>query len=67
MFPPLPSGVVACLFCGIALNHFVRPLMDLEGKRYSFGTVKTLAQVWRLLPTANKVAVGFSFPPAVCA
>lgn len=37
------SGVVASLFCGIAMNNFVRPLMTAEGKAFSEGTVRTLS------------------------
>lgn len=39
------SGVVSVLFTGISLNHFVRPLMDSEGKNFSEGTVRVLADV----------------------
>jgi NhaP-type Na+/H+ or K+/H+ antiporter len=38
------SGVVAVLFTGIAMNHFVRPLLTREGKRFSEGTLKVLSQ-----------------------
>lgn len=37
------SGVVSSLFCGIAMNNFVRPLMTAEGKAFSEGTVRTLS------------------------
>lgn len=39
------SGVVAVLFTGIGLNHFVRPLMTAEGKNFSEGTVRVLAEL----------------------
>ena len=39
------SGVVSSLFCGIALNNFVRPLMTPEGKSFSEGTIRSLASV----------------------
>jgi hypothetical protein len=39
------SGVVAVLFCGISLNHFVRPLMTSEGKDFSEGTIRVLAEI----------------------
>ena len=37
------SGVVSVLFSGIALNHFVRPLLSAEGKEFSEGTVRVLS------------------------
>lgn len=37
------SGVVSVLFAGIALNHFVRPLLTREGKEFSEGTVRVLS------------------------
>ncbi len=37
------SGVVAVLFCGIGLNHFLRPLLAREGKEFSEGLVRVLA------------------------
>jgi NhaP-type Na+/H+ or K+/H+ antiporter len=39
------SGVVAVLFAGIGLNHFVRPLMTKEGKDFSEGTIRVLAEI----------------------
>lgn len=40
----LLSGVVAVLFTGISMNHFIRPLLTKEGKRFSEGTIKVLSQ-----------------------
>lgn len=37
------SGVVAILFVGIGLNHFLRPLLNREGKEFSEGLVRVLA------------------------
>ena len=37
------SGVVSSLFCGIAINNFVRPLLTEEGRAFSEGTVRTLS------------------------
>ncbi len=37
------SGVVSTLFCAVALNHFVRPLLTREGKEFSEGTVRVLS------------------------
>jgi NhaP-type Na+/H+ or K+/H+ antiporter len=39
------SGVVAVLFTGISLNHFVRPLLSTEGKDFSEGTIRVLAEI----------------------
>jgi NhaP-type Na+/H+ or K+/H+ antiporter len=39
------SGVVAVLFTGISLNHFVRPLLTPEGKDFSEGTIRVLAEI----------------------
>ena len=37
------SGVVAVLFCGIGMNHFLRPLLTREGKEFSEGLVRVLS------------------------
>lgn len=39
------SGVVTVLFCGIGMNHFLRPLLAREGKEFSEGVVRVLALV----------------------
>jgi len=39
------SGVVAVLFTGISLNHFIRPLLSTEGKDFSEGTIRVLAEI----------------------
>jgi len=39
------SGVVSVLVSGIGLSHFVRPLMTTEGKDFSEGTVRVLAEI----------------------
>jgi NhaP-type Na+/H+ or K+/H+ antiporter len=39
------SGVATILFCGIGMNHFLRPLLSREGKEFSEGVVHVLALV----------------------